>query len=292
MTRRTLLLINRGSRFGEDALEQVREELERLGPLLLVEPDGPDDWSREIQEHVKRVEQVVVGGGDGTVNLALDGLIETGLPMGLLPLGTANDLARSLQIPEDLDKALAIIAAGQVRQLDVGYVNDKSFINAAGLGLGPLMTREMTAEIKSRWGVAAYLVGLTRAVRKHRAFFAEVSSDNRSQQAHFLQITVANGIHYGGGMTIADDARLDDGMLDVLLVRRQSRLDMMGNLLRLRFGKIRGAVDMTHWRCDQVRISTDQPMEVTADGELVARTPVVCHVRPGALGIFAPTDLT
>lgn len=292
MTRRTLLLTNPGSRSGERVRQEVRQQLENMGPLLAVEPDGPAEWFQVIKAHAGRVDQVVVGGGDGTINMALDGLVETGLPMGLLPLGTANDLARSLQIPEDLDKALAIIETGQIRRIDVAYVNDKSFVNAVGLGLGPRMTREMTPEIKSRWGVAAYLVGLSRAVRKHKAFRAEVAGDGRSHCAHFLQITVANGIHYGGGLTIADDARLDDGKLDVLLIRRQSRLDMLSNILRLRFGKIRGAMDMSHWRCDQVRINTDDPMDVTADGELVARTPVVCRVRPGALGILVPTDRT
>lgn len=295
MARRTLLLTNPGSRSGERAIGDVLEQLKHLGPLFVVEPESPADWSQVIKAHADRVDQVVIGGGDGTINLALDGLVETGLPMGLLPMGTANDLARSLEIPDDLNEALGIIRTGQIKTIDVAYVNDSSFINAIGLGLGPRMTREMTPETKSRWGVAAYLIGLGRALRQHKAFHAEVLSDRGSHRAYFLQITVANGIHYGGGMTIAEDARLDDGKLDVLLIRHQSRLDLLGNILRLRFGKVRGAVDIAHWRCEQVRISTDEPMDVTADGELVAHTPVICRIQSGALGIFAPTmpaDLT
>lgn len=288
MSERTLIVTNPGSRSGDRAIDKVIEGLRGGGELTVERPDKPEDLPAAIREHAGKVDRVVLGGGDGTVNLALDALLEVGLPVGLIPLGTANDLARSLDIPENLEEAVNIILRGHRRRVDVARANDVSFINAIGMGMGPQMTREMDADIKSRFGVFAYLVGVMRVFRRHRYFSARIESDRGNHQGRYLQITVANGIHYGGGMTIADDARLDDGQLDVLLVRRQSHWQLLGNALRFKLGQTRNADTLTHWRCSRVSIETDRELEVTADGEFLTCTPVECEVIPGALEFFAP----
>jgi diacylglycerol kinase (ATP) len=288
MSERTLVLVNPGSRSGSRDIDAAIDRLRDFGELTLVRPERPEDLPEAIKRHAAAVDRIVLGGGDGTINLALDALVEVGRPVGIIPLGTANDLARSLDIPEDIGEALNVIIRGELRQVDVARANDVSFINAIGIGLGPQMTLEMTPDIKSRFGVFAYLIGIARAFRRQRRFAARLDSDRGQHQGHFLQITVANGIHYGGGMTVADDARLDDGLLDVLLVRRQSRWRLLANALRFRSGQTRSADTLIHWRCTQLSIQTDQEMSVTADGEFLASTPVNCEVMPGALRIFAP----
>ncbi|MCH8476524.1 MAG: lipid kinase [Wenzhouxiangella sp.] len=284
----SLLLSNPGSRSGDTRLDEVADRLERLGKLIRIQPETPEELPEAIREHGKQVDQVVLGGGDGSVNLALDALIEVNRPLGLLPLGTANDLARSLSIPEDINAAMDIITRGHLRRIDVARANDVSFVNAIGMGLGPRMTREMDGDIKQRFGVLAYLIGVFRALRGQRCFAAEVSDQRRRRVGRFLQITVANGIHYGGGMTVSEDAKLDDGMLDVLLVERQSRLSLLLNALRFRTGQTRGADNVIHWRCRELQVETRPALEITANGEFLSRTPVSCSVCPGALGVFAP----
>lgn len=288
MSQRTLVLTNPGSRSGDRDFEALAERLRENGEIKLVRPERPQDLPQAIRDHAGKVDRIVLGGGDGTVNLALDALLEVDLPVGLLPLGTANDLARSLAIPEDIDEAINIILRGHLRRIDVARANDVSFINAIGMGLGPQMTREMDSDIKSRFGVLAYLIGIVRAFRRQQHFAARIDSDSRQQRDRYLQITVANGIHYGGGMTVAEDARLDDGQLDVLLVRRQSHWRLLASALRFKLGQTGDADSMVHWRCKKLRIETDQEMEVTADGEFLTATPVECKVMPGALQVFAP----
>jgi YegS/Rv2252/BmrU family lipid kinase len=284
----TLLITNPGSRSGDGDIERAIESLEQAGPVEIVRPDKPEALPRAIRERGNEFDRIVLGGGDGTVNLALDALIEVDRPVGLLPLGTANDLARSLDIPQRLDRAVDVILAGHLRRLDAARVNDVSFINAIGIGLGPRMTREMDAGSKSQLGVLAYLKGIVQALEHQTVFRARIRSENREREGEYVQITIANGIHYGGGMTVAEDAKLDDGRLDVLLVPRQSHWSLLGNALRFRTGLTRAADSLTHWRCREIDIETDTTMDVTADGEFLTETPVECRVMPDCLSIYAP----
>ncbi|WP_376697135.1 diacylglycerol/lipid kinase family protein [Wenzhouxiangella sp. EGI_FJ10305] len=284
----TLLITNPGSRSGGDDIEQAAERLRETGPVELVRPDQPRALPETIRHRGGEFDRIVLGGGDGTVNLALDALMEVDRPVGLLPLGTANDLARSLDIPRKLDRAIDIIQAGHLRRLDVARVNGVSFINAIGIGLGPRMTREMDSGSKSQLGLLAYLKGIVQALQRETAFSARIQSEERTREGEYVQITIANGINYGGGMTVADDAKLDDGRLDVLLVPKQSRLSLLGNALRFRSGLTRAADTLTHWRCSEISIETDTTMDVTADGEFLTETPVECHVIPSCLSIYAP----
>ncbi|NBB94089.1 MAG: lipid kinase [Gammaproteobacteria bacterium] len=284
----TLLITNPGSRSGDDDIAEAAARLGEQGRVEIVRPEEPKALPRAIRGRAEDFDRIVLGGGDGTVNLALDALIEADKPFGLLPLGTANDLARSLEIPRKLERAVDVILEGHLRRLDAARVNDVSFINAIGIGLGPQMTREMDAEAKSQLGVLAYLKGIAQAMQRQRVFRARIRSEDRTREGEYVQITIANGIHYGGGMTIADDAKLDDGRLDVLLVPKQSHWSLLGNALRFRTGYTRAADTLTHWRCEELAIDTDATMDVTADGEFLTETPVECRVLRACLSVYAP----
>ncbi len=283
-----LLITNTGSRSGDDDIDRATERLQQAGPVEVFRPENSRALPEAIRKRGSQFDRIVLGGGDGTINLALDALVEVDRPVGILPLGTANDLARSLDIPPKLDRAVDVILAGHLRRIDAGRVNDVSFVNAIGIGMGPEMTREMDAESKSQLGVLAYLKGSVQVLRRQRVFSARIESEDRSREGEYVQITIANGIHYGGGMTVADDAKLDDGRLDVLLVPKQGFLSLLGNALRFRSGFTRAADTLTHWRCSEMSIETDATMDVTADGEFLTETPVECRVIPSCLSVYAP----
>lgn len=288
MSQTTLLVVNSGSRSGDDELSPAVERLERQGEVERVRPERPEDLPELLRQKGRAFDRIVLGGGDGTINLALDALLELDRPVGILPLGTANDLARSLDIPLSLKRAVDVILDGHRRRLDVARVNQVSFVNAIGIGLGPRMTREMDDESKARFGVVAYLQGIVRALRHQPVFEARIESTERRRQGSYVQITVANGIHYGGGLTVASDAKIDDGQLDILLVPRQSRWSLLGNALRFRTGMTRNADTLSHWRSASVRIETDAAMPVTADGEFLTETPADCRVVSADLSVYAP----
>lgn len=214
--RRALLVINEMSRQGQTMSETAVEVLERGGFQLQRKTcDRPGDLADAIRRAVDTADLVVLGGGDGTLSSAAPALIETGLPLGILPLGTANDLAHTLEIPMDIAEAAQVIVDGNLRRIDVGEVNDTPFFNVASLGLSIAMTRELTHDVKQRWGKLGYALVTFRALSHTRPFVAEIRAGNEVHRVRTLQIAIGNGRYYGGGLTVEEEADIDDGCLNL-----------------------------------------------------------------------------
>ena len=130
MSKRALLLINRHSRQGDKYLSLIVENFYNHDLELIVKPvKEPEDYRIAVREYHSNLDLVIVGGGDGTFNAVVDSLVETNLPLGILPLGTANDLARTLNIPNTIKEACDVIAQGKLKSIDLGWVNGKYFFN-------------------------------------------------------------------------------------------------------------------------------------------------------------------
>jgi YegS/Rv2252/BmrU family lipid kinase len=287
-TARVLLIRNPRARSGQDG---SAEDLLRQRGMAVLARDScdPGDCAELIREHRDRVDLVVVGGGDGTINSAAPGLIETGLPLGILPLGTANDLARTLGIGAGLADAVAVIAGGVPHRIDVGEVNGHFFFNAASIGLGAELTRRLTGEVKRRWGVLGYARTMVDAWRARRSFAARVRvSAQEELRLRSVQITVGNGRHYGGGMTVARSAAVDDAALDLysLPPLRTAELLLLAPLLRFGLHDRWERVEVL--RARELAIETWPPMAVTADGERIGRTPVRFRVHEAAVTVLVP----
>jgi YegS/Rv2252/BmrU family lipid kinase len=283
-----LVLINQGSRQGNADLRPAFDLLRQAGlEVIEVSSDDHRRLQQAVAEHREGVDRVVVGGGDGTLNALAESLIESRLPLGILPLGTANDLARTLELPSDLAAAAAVIIAGRTRQIDLGCINGKHFFNVASLGLSTQVARELTRETKRRWGVFGYPLALWRAVHKRRSFRAEIRCDQERRRLHSIQIWVGNGRHFGGGMTIAENARIDDGMLDLVSLAPRSFWQLILSSPQLLWGHHHDQ-RLRHWRGSEIEIRTRRPMPVNTDGEVTTQTPAQVHVVPRALAVYVP----
>jgi YegS/Rv2252/BmrU family lipid kinase len=284
---RTLLLINPNARSGREDLSETTQRLHELGPVVAPKSLGREAARRAIEHYANSVERVVIGGGDGSLHAALPAVLDAGLPLGVLPLGTANDFARSLGVT-DVPSAVEAILAGHTKAVDVGVVNDIHFLNAVGIGLGPDINRDMDKKSKSSFGVFAYLLHGLGNLRENRGMRAVLDCDGSTRAVRSLQITIGNGIHYGGGMTISKDARLDDGLLHVVSIPPQRPWRLLMSGLALRTGETEKARALRTFRGKRVSVRTRKPMNVTADGEEVTQTPVECHTIGGRLRVFAP----
>lgn len=288
----TLLSINPKSRSGESCdREPLVERLHRLGPVVIHE-SGTEGLDRAVAALEGRLERIVVGGGDGTLNRSLPTLLEAGVPLGVLPLGTGNDFARALALPLDPEEAVDVILAGQTRKVGLGLANGRWFLNAAGIGLGPELTRKLDGEKKRRLGVLAYLTSAIQVAGNLRTRRALIEVNGFKKRVAFLHITIANGAHYGGGMTVTPEVELDDGRLHVLLLRPQTPLELLRKAFTLRWGADpeEPAPKMELFSSDRVRIHSRKRHEVTIDGELSEHTPLECRCVPGALEVYAPAD--
>ena len=287
--RRALMLVNRaGTRAGtclDDGLRVladggVEPELELLRT--------PENIPEFIRERVADYELVILGGGDGTLSHALDALLDSGRPLGILPMGNANDLARTLGIPIDCASACAVIAEGRRRRIDVGWVNGTHFFNVASMGLSVRIARRLTYGRKGRWGALAYLGCAWEAVQRPRSFWARVVCDGLTTELRSMQIAVGNGRYYGGGMTIVDDAAIDDGRLDLFALPPTSRWRLLLLLPILRWGLHRPIESILSLHGREIEVESDRPLNINVDGEIRARTPARFHVVPRAIEVFVP----
>jgi diacylglycerol kinase (ATP) len=289
--RRALLIVNDKSRSGATNIDAAIERLKERGiDIIEVRPERPDRIAQLIVEHGDNVDCVIIGGGDGSMNAAASALVQTQLPLGVLPLGTANDLARTLNIPTDIGQAFDIIADGIVHRIDLGSVNDRYFFNVANIGLGVHVTRHLSPDLKQRWGVFSYARSLIKALRSFRPFHAEIICDGQPRRVRTIQIAVGNGRHYGGGMTVSERASIDDNRFFLYNLEPLSLWQMLKFAPAFRSGRFEhlDPVDLDHGR--NIEIKTRKPMPVTADGELVTTTPAIFRLCPRAINVFVPAN--
>lgn len=289
MPRRALLIVNSKSRSGE---AQCRTAIERLKAHDIepfhVECGRREDLSPLIVKNAHKVNCVVVGGGDGTINAAALGVIEAGLPLGILPLGTANDLARTLDIPFDLDGAADVIAAGKTRRIDLGLVNGEPFFNVASIGLSAELAQKLTRDIKRRWGRLGYALVAIKVLMQARPFRATIVSETESVHVRTLQIAVGNGRFYGGGNAVEKDAAIDDQHLDLYSLELEKAWKLALMAKSFRYGEHGAWDEVRAVRAKEFDIRTRRPRSVNADGEIVTQTPAHFSIKPCAVTVFAP----
>jgi diacylglycerol kinase (ATP) len=286
-----LVLVNRKSREGLTELDAGLALLRGEGLAVIEEyVEEPAQIPEVIRRRKDQVERVLLGGGDGTLSTACEALLESGLPMGILPLGTGNDLARTLGIPLELSEAFRVAAAGRVERIDLGWVNGKHFLNAAGIGLGVRVAGKLSPEVKRRWGAVSYALAILSAFRENRSFRATLTCEDRPRRLRTIHVTVANGRHYGGGITVAADASIRDHRLDLFSIAPAPFWKLLLLAPALRRGLEEARPGILLLSCREVRVTTERPLPVTADGEVVTRTPASFRVVPEALPVFVPAQ--
>jgi YegS/Rv2252/BmrU family lipid kinase len=298
-TTRAALIVNSGSRRGREEAGQARKLLKAAGVTLeaFYGVRNPARLQGTVRAALARgCKLIILGGGDGTVSAVVSELAGPGVLLGLLPMGTANDFARSLGVPDDLEAACATIARGKVLAVDLGLAGERHYVNVVTMGLGAEVVKNSSARLKRLLGPLAYPVATVLALRRYRPFAATLSFPDHDHPTQsydrLLQIAVGNGRFYGGGAVVAPTARIDDGMLDVYAIELHSWWALVGVAWSLKSGRQVGRDDVPYWRTRRVQISTRPPMAVNMDGELVDQTPELFSVARGVLRVLVPAEET
>lgn len=289
--KRVLLLHNAKARQGDGALEPVCRRLEAGGLLVTVEPfENLPELARDISRLHQAADAVVVCGGDGSISSSAPAVIESGLPLGIIPAGTANDLARTLSIPLDFAAAADVIVTGYKRQIDVGMVNGHAFFNVASIGLSSELAQKLDPDIKKRFGRLGYAIAALRILAGARRFRARIVEKGSGTTVRTYQIAIGNGRLYGGGNVIEENAAIDDGTLDLysLEMRNLWKSALMARAFRT--GTHGAWKEVRTAQCVEFDIETRRPMPINTDGEIVTATPAHFRVLPAAVTVFAPPD--
>lgn len=299
--RHALLIVNPGSRAGRRALPSVLRSLRQAGiSCEVAETTGPRHATELVREHVgdgsAGFDAVLTLGGDGTAMEAMTALaaIPDAPPLGIIALGTANVLARSLGIPLSPAEAVAALADSEAVPIDLGFVEGgPAFAIGLGVGLDAAMIGGASSAMKRRMGPLAYAWSALRAGLRLERFRARITVDGVTHEVETSSVLVANfGKVLGELVCFGEDIGHQDGLLDVCVYSPRSIVDATRVLARMVLGGVSSDRCVRTIRGRRVRIETDPPRPIQADGELLGLTPVEVVVEPAAVRILVPRTST
>ena len=297
MNRRIVIVLRPGA--VPEQLDVLRAEIARLreaGHEVEVRTTfEAGDGERHAREAARRADVVIAAGGDGTLNEVVNGLaaISPRARLGVLPLGTANDFANGLGVPLDVAGALAVAVEGKPFEMDLPSVNGRWFINVSTGGFGAEATEQAPVESKRMLGAWAYLVTGARQFVDLRPVAGRIEADGRVVlDGEFLLFAVGNARRTGGGSMLTPRAQLDDGLLDLLVVRAVPRLDFLAMLPDLRAGTHLESPDVVYAQAASIVITTTDVLSVNADGEPIRGTRFEYRVGTEHITVMTPQERT
>lgn len=240
-------------------------------------------------------DMIVAAGGDGTLNEVVNGIggNRSRARLGLIPLGTGNDFARTLGIPTDLDEAIAVLASGHTRAIDLVRVTSdrvRYFVNVSAGGFSGLVNEKLTPKMKRTWGPLAYLRSAVAALPQLRAYRTKVSLGKRKQLSLSLyNVVIANGRYVAGGRLIAPKASITDGLLDIILIQERSAAELALLAAQVALGKHLSSDAIVFRRATKVTVNSKPGMWFNVDGELVGNLPATFEVLRRALRFVVPS---
>jgi diacylglycerol kinase (ATP) len=265
----------------------ARDHLRRRGvDVDCVESASPADLTRIAADGFRGgYDRVVVCGGDGSLNLAVRELDLSACTLGIIPLGSGDDFARVLGIPRNVPGACDVLLSGNTREVDVALANGTRYLGVASLGFDAEVTRYANDHVTFLRGSAVYLYALLRVLPRFTPHRVRIDA---ARDEEIMFAVVGNSRQYGGGIRIVPDAKIDDGQLDLCMVRKTTRVELLKTLPSAYSGAHVKSRFVETARATQFRFESERPMEVYADGELITATPVTFALAPEKLRVAVP----
>ncbi|MFN2622975.1 MAG: diacylglycerol kinase family protein [Chthoniobacterales bacterium] len=294
--RNTCIILNPSAGRIRD-LDEVAALLGQLPEAEIRLTNKPGSAARFARTALKKGRDLIIAaGGDGTLNEVINGIGENlgEARVGLIPLGTGNDFARSIGVPTDLKAAIDLIRAGTTRAVDLVRVTSdelRYFVNVSAGGFSGLVDEKLTPEMKKTWGPLAYLRSAAAAWPELRAYRTTLAfDDDESLMLELYNVVVANGRYVGGGTLIAPEAEIDDGLLDVVLIPRRPAPELAVAMAQIALGTHLSSKTIVFRRAAKLTVNSKPGMWFNVDGELVGNEPARFEIVPRALRFIAPKE--
>jgi lipid kinase YegS len=292
MSRKVHLILN-GKIAGNDALRAAVDRQREIGHRIEVRVTREKGDARRFVSEAGRVDLLIAAGGDGTLNEVVHGLMDLPInarPMlGVVPLGTANDFAIGCNIPHDSEKALALCMKAEAVAIDVGKANKRWFLNAASAGFGAQVTATTSPDLKRLLGSAAYTVmGAILAINVHQ-YHGRVTLPDREITGSGPVAIIGNGRQTGGGVQVAPRAFIDDGLLDVLVIRQIPATALLTAARELQQLSPDGEY-ISYWQTPWVEVHPEEMIPVNLDGEPVKFSSVRYEAVSKAIRVILPPN--
>jgi YegS/Rv2252/BmrU family lipid kinase len=291
--RRVAVVVNTRSRRGRRHYFEVIDQIHALGfePQAELSVSNPKRLRALLDQALEtRPDLLIVGGGDGTLSSAVRHVAHRDVALGVLPLGTTNNFARSLGLPLDLAGAVGVFATGKVADIDLGMAGDRPFANLASFGVSVEVAGTVKPWLKRILGRPAYPLTALRVLPGHRPFRAYITVDGTRHELFTHQLNIANG-RFHGGWQLAKDVSIDNGMLVAYQLGSGKKLRLLGEtLVRATTGRWRSLAGGPFVMGREMLLETDPPMAADVDGEVRLRTPIRLRVVPNGVRVMVPAD--
>lgn len=289
--RRVVLVVNTRSRRGRHRYFEALRLLQKDGfrPLRTYAVMDPSRLPQIINEALElQPDLFVVGGGDGTLSEAVKHVAHRDVALGVLPLGTTNNFARSLGLPLDLALAVKVFSRGKVADIDLGMAGDRPFANLASFGVSVEVAGTVKPWLKRALGRAAYPLTAITILPRHTPFRAFITVDGRRHELLTHQLNIANG-RYHGGWQIARDISIDNRSLVAYQLGSGKRLRLLAEtLVRATSGRWRSLAGGPFVTGSEMLLETEPTMSADVDGEVHLRTPLTIRTIPNGLRVMVP----
>jgi len=270
--------------------EKVLSQLTQLSPLALRITRKAGDAEKWARSAVRtKCDYIVVAGGDGTLNGVVNGLAADAknVRLGIVPLGTGNDFARTLGLPSSIEQNIDILRSAKTKRIDLVRVKSKRvryFVNVSAGGFSGVVGGKMTPKIKRTWGPLAYIRGAAAALSELHAYHTQILlDDDEKLSAELYNVVVANGRFVAGGLPIAPDADPSDGLLEVVLIPKLGAPEIVLLAAEIVLGKHLSSKATIFRRAKKISVRSRPGMRFSVDGELVGSAPAVFQILPRAL---------
>ena len=268
--RRYAFIYNPAARNGrsQSTANRLEEKLSELNHAHLFHSEAKGDIAFLVEDLAKDYDVIVACGGDGTVQEVASGLIGTNVIMGIIPMGTGNDLCKTLGIPTDLNDAFEVIKKGQLRAIDVGQCNNDVFLNSLGFGFDGL-TNSFALQLNQWPSIFRYVIGALRATSSHKPFNVKVTTEEDTYYQKLMMITLANGRVEGGSFWVAPGADISDGKLEMVAIKPIQKCLIPFLLIFFLIKKSGWIPHVTIKKVSDVTLSFNETPEIHADGEVI-----------------------
>jgi len=240
------------------------------------------------QAAAEKPDAVVSLGGDGTQHYVLNGIMGSEIPLGIIPCGSGNDLAKGLGIPIQTRAAAEVLSAAHTRRVDLGRVGNTVFSCIAGAGFDSVVTRYANERVRRLKGSLAYAWSILRSLENYRPEPLDIISDVQRFSGEVIFAVVGNNVSYGGGIHLTPRARLDDGLLDVCIVPYIGKLELLRWVPSAYRGQHLKHPRIIYFQTPKVSLNSPSRLELFGDGEFMQELPATIENLPRALEVILP----
>jgi len=270
----------------------IKSELEKRGITSAYELSSKKGEIKRLSfKCVERgYERVIICGGDGTVHEVMQGLVNTDVVLGIIPLGTGNDLGRTLGIKKDIPFACSVIEKGQEKRIDVARVNGDNFFAGVGAMGFDSEVAALAEQFKSfAPGILIYILAILAKLLTYKFKRLKLRFNDEEYNGEVLLAAFGNSRFYGGGIKITPQAKIDDGILDLCVIKRLSKLKLLFFLPTVYKGNHIHFPEVNLYRAKKIAVESDTLLNLYGDGEFVSHTPLSIEVIPQALKVIVPS---